>query len=119
MWRINEHTDAHDEHSMLTPTAPERSGNEDTSAQDAEVQPPMIQCTVHPARGTVILAAMGAATIITLVITTMTMLWMVAQGYAMPGVWLTITPTHPYQNKPDDDNNYGSDVELCNTNPTK
>ena len=67
----------------------------------------MIQCTVHPAhatnRGVWILSVVGAVTAATVMVITVTMIWMAAQGYAITGVWLTITPMGAYQREHDDD----------------
>ena len=67
----------------------------------------MIQCTVQPAHatdsGVWILAVMGAVIAITMMLVTIAMIWMAAQGYAITGVWLTITPTGAYQREHDDD----------------
>ena len=49
------------------------------------------------------LAVMGAVTAKTMVVITVTMIWMAAQGYAVTGVWLTITPARPCQREPGDD----------------
>ena len=78
MWSIDEHTDAQHEYDMLTPTVPEWSSDEDAPAQEVEVRPPMIQCTVHPENvtnnGIWMLAIMGAVTVITIMVTTVTMM---------------------------------------------
>ena len=107
MWSIDEHTDAQHEYDMLTPTAPEWSSDEEAPTHEVEARPPMIQCTVHPAHvtnnGMWVLAIMEAATAITMMVITVTMMWMAAQGYAITGMCLTVTPTRPYQREPDDD----------------
>ena len=46
---------------------------------------------------------MGAVTTTTVIAITVTMMWMAAHGYAITGVWLTITPTGAYQREHDDD----------------
>ena len=104
---MDEHADERQGYAMLTPTAPEWSSDEEAPTQDAEVPPAMIQCTVHLAHATSsgvwILAVMGAVTTTTVIVITVTMMWMAAQGYAITVVWLTITPTGAYQREHDDD----------------
>ena len=53
--------------------------------------------------GVWMLTVVGAATASTMMVVTMIMIWMAAQGYAITGVWLTITPTGAYQREHDDD----------------
>jgi hypothetical protein len=64
MWQMDTHTDAQHEYDMITPTAPERSSDEEAPAREVEGQPEMVQCTVYPAHATNsgmwILAVMGA-----------------------------------------------------------
>jgi len=48
------------------------------------------------------LTVMGAVTASTMMVVTVIMIWMAAQGYAITGVWLTITPTGAYQREHDD-----------------
>ena len=107
MWKIDENAHEQQVYDMLTPTAPEWSSDDDAPAQDLEVQPAMIQCTVHPAHathsGVWMLTVMGAVTASTMMVVTVIMIWMAAQGYAITGVWLTITPTGAYHRKHDDD----------------
>ena len=90
MWKIDEHTDAQHEYEMLTPTAPDRSSDEEAPAHvhGVEGQPQMIQCTIHPAHatdnGVWVLAIMGAVTATsTVMVITVTMIWMATQGYAI------------------------------------
>ena len=102
MWQMDTHRDTQHEYSMLTPTAPDWSSDEETPTHEVEEQPQlqMVQCTVYPAHatnsGVWILAVMGAVTATTVMVITVTMIWMATQGYAITGVWLTITPTGTY-----------------------
>ena len=86
---------------MLMPTVPDWSSDEEAPTHEVEARLKTIQCTVHPAHttnnGIWMLAVMGAVTAITMMVITVTMMWMAAQGYAITGVWLTITLTRPYQ----------------------
>ena len=107
MWKIDERTDTQHEYEMLTPTAPDRSSDEEAPTHGMEERTQMIQCTVHPAHatnnGVWILAVMGAVTATIVMVITVTMMWMATQGYAITGVWLTITPTRTYQREHNDD----------------
>ena len=85
---------------MFQPTAPEWRHQWDS--------PMPIQCPTTDSytrsRLTILLASIGMLTLIVCTLLLCAATWMAVQGYAITGLWLTITPT--YDNGPDGQQGY-------------
>ena len=95
---------------MFQPTAPEWHHQWDPPLRTLDqAAPPMpIQCPTTDSytrsRLTILLASIGMLTLIVCTLLLCAATWMATQGYAITGLWLTITPT--YDNGPDDQQGY-------------